>query len=175
MIAVLTGPVRSGKTSFLIRAVSRWRELDRPVTGYLSRSVESVRGTEYVLLDLESGREFPFLTRAVITGAEHVGPYSFIPETLDMARSIISSAGPGEVLIVDEAGPLELAGGGVSAALEAVLADPDRKVLVSVREGILDGFMSRFGPGRGLVVEVRDPQAMALMEKAFFGPSGDGD
>lgn len=175
LIAVLTGPVRSGKTSFLLRAVSRWRGLGRPVTGYLSRSVESVRGAEYFLLDLQSGREFLFLTRTWMAGAEHVGPYFFVPGTLDMARSIMSSAGPDEVLVVDEAGPLELEGGGISEALEAALAVPGAKVLVTVREGILEGFISRIGERRRLVVDVRDPQAMDLMEKALFGPSDDGD
>ncbi len=170
MIAVLTGPVRSGKTTFLLGAVSRWKEAGRPVVGFLSRAVESGRGTEYELLDIAGGRAMPFLTRADVPGAERVGRYSFIPSALDAARTIIASSVPGQILVVDEVGPRELRGGGVWPAVGAVLAEAGRTVLVTVRETILRDFLLRIGPRPTVTADVRDPLALARLEEALFGP-----
>jgi len=110
----------------------------------------------------------PFLIRTFIAGAERTGPYYFVPETLEKARSIISAAGPEQVLIIDEIGPRELEGGGIRPALDQVLARPEMRLLVTVREDILGPLTNLIKSGPLSVVDVRDQNSIPLLEKALF-------
>lgn len=169
MVVVLSGPLHSGKTNFLRRALARWQERGRQVSGYLSIAVTGDSGTEYDMLDLRDGRLRPFLTRKPLTGAESCGPFYFIPEALEQARAIIAAARPEELLVVDEVGPLELAGGGVWRALEAVISRPGLRLLVVVREDLLDEVVARLGPSGVMTFDIKDANAEQLVESCLFG------
>ncbi len=169
MIVVLSGPLHSGKTNFLRRALARWQERGHQVSGYLSIAVSGDSGTEYDLLDLRDGRLRPFLVRKPLPGAESYGPFYFVPEALEQARSIIAAARPEELLVVDEVGPLELAGGGVWRELQAVVSRPGLRVLVVVREDILEEVVARLGPAGVMTFDIKDPSAEQLVESCLFG------
>lgn len=169
MIVVLSGPLHSGKTNFLRRALARWQERGRQVSGYLSIAVSRNSGTEYDLLDLRDGRMRPFLTRKPLPGAERSGPFYFVPEALEQARAVIAAARPEELLVVDEVGPLELAGGGVWRTLEEVISRPGLRVLLVVREDILDEVVARLGQAGVMTLDIKDPNAEQLVESCLFG------
>jgi len=169
MVVVLAGPVHAGKTTFLERALPAWRERGLACHGFLGPAVMDGGGTGYDLLEIGSGRRRPYLRRRGEAGAERVGPFVFVSETLERARTIIRDAGPGGLLIVDEVGPLELEGGGLWPALRGVLASRTGPLLLVVREDILDEFAARLAPEAPVIVDVRDPAARARLEDLFFG------
>ena len=137
-IHILTGPVNSGKTTFL-RDVLTGFAPPRPLRGYLSlRVIEEGRSEGYDLLDLSDGSERPFLRREGDPGWQRVGPYFLIPETLALAERIIRESAPGGLLVVDEVGPLEMSGGGIWQALDGILHEGDRDAVLVVREGLLE-------------------------------------
>ncbi len=170
MIIVLSGPVHGGKTTFLEQSLGRWTSRGLALSGFLSIAVSNPAGEpEYDLLDLKEGRRLPYLRRAGEAGWERTGPYYFVPATLDLARSLVAGAGPEELLIVDEVGPLELAGGGLWTALQNVIFRPEGRALLVVREEILEDFVVRLGSHAPLIFDVRDPNIRLLIDGTIFG------
>jgi nucleoside-triphosphatase THEP1 len=172
MIVVLSGPVHSGKTTLIQKSLSRWASRGLRFGGFLSITVQDGSGlAEYDFLGLKDGRRLPFLRRMGESGWEQIGPYYFVPQTLDLARSLILGADPDEVLIVDEVGPLELARGGLWPALRNVIFKPEFKTLLVAREEILEDLFQLLGTPMPLIVDVCDPNALRLLDQSLFGPA----
>jgi nucleoside-triphosphatase THEP1 len=170
MIFILSGPVHGGKTTLLENSLAGWASRGLAFGGFLSVAVlDGADETEYDLLDLKEGRRLPFLRRTGEPDAERTGPFFFVSRTLDLARAIILRAKPGELLIVDEVGPLELSGKGLWPALREVIFRSDMRSLLVVREEILEGFVASLGGSAPLIFDVRDPNVQKLMDGSLFG------
>ena len=144
MLTILTGPVHSGKTSLLRAKFDQWKKRDPAAGGFLSPVVRKEgKRLGYDLLDLSTGKTFPFLRLKGKPDWEAVGPFFVIPRTLDRARAIVRRVPPNGHLIVDELGPLELRGGGLWQAVSEALSRPSAGILVVIRAGILDSFLDR--------------------------------
>lgn len=170
MILVLSGPVHGGKTTFLERSLARWAARGLPFGGFLSVAVTDGNGAKgYDLLDLKDGRRHPYLRREGEPDAERIGPFFFVPSTLERARSIIREAEARELLVVDEVGPLELRGGGLWPALREIVAAPARRSLLVVRGEILEDLVAALAPVVPLVFDVRDPNVQKLLDGSLLG------
>jgi nucleoside-triphosphatase THEP1 len=170
MILVLTGPVHGGKTTFLRRSLARWTARGLSSGGFLSVAAAEANGARgYDLLEVRTGRRHPYLRLEGAPGAERTGPFFFVPGTLDLARALIRDAGPAELLVVDEVGPLELRGGGLWPALGRTLARPGQKALLVVREEILADVVAALAPVVPTVFDVRDPGAPGSLDERVFG------
>ncbi len=171
MVLVLTGPVHEGKTSFLERSLPLWAGRGLACTGFVSPAVtDRVGEAGYDLVEIGTGCRRPYLRLRGEPGADRTGPYVFVPAALERARSIIRGAGPSALLVVDEVGPLELAGGGLWPALRDALERQDRTVLVVVREGLLTEFAAVLAPLVPVVFDVRDADDRRLLnERVLIG------
>ena len=148
MVILLTGPVHSGKTTRVGLLVDELKAKDVPAAGYLSRAViEGGAIAGYDLAVIGTGERTPFLRRPPGEGAGSpelaAGSFRFVPAGLERAREIVRRSRPEEILFIDEVGPAELAGRGVWPALEAVVGDPERMILLVVRESLIESVRER--------------------------------
>jgi nucleoside-triphosphatase THEP1 len=170
MIFILSGPVHGGKTTLLESSLPGWASRGLAFGGFLSVAVLDGQGqTEYDLLDLKEGRRLPFLRRTGEPDAERTGPFFFVGRTLDLARAIIHKAAPGELLVVDEVGPLELEGRGLWPVLRKVIFRPGQRSILVVREEMLERFVASLRPSVPLIFDARDPNVRKLMDGTLFG------
>jgi nucleoside-triphosphatase THEP1 len=171
MIIILSGPVHGGKTTLIQKSLSRWASRGLRFGGFLSVAVRDAAGASgYDFVDLKDSRRLPFLRRAGEPEWERIGPYYFVPETLNAARSLILAADPEEALIVDEVGPLELAHGGLWPALREIIFMPQRKTLLVAREEILEDLFRLLGTPAPLIIDARGPNAQRLLDQSLLGP-----
>jgi nucleoside-triphosphatase THEP1 len=170
VIMVLTGPVRSGKTSWLEGVVADLPGRRTRASGFLSPAAfQSGRQIGYDLAVLGREGPIPYIRTAGEPGWERVGPYHFIPEALEAARREIRESRALDLLIVDEVGPLELAGGGLWRALEPVLADATRRCLVVVRKSCLAAVLDKIGGRRVRVFQLADAADRASLALEITG------
>lgn len=142
---VLTGPVHSGKTTFLAGAAARWRASGIDVGGFLSEARRAGGGLDgYDLVDMKDGTSALFLTRSGEPDWPSIGPYRFVSEALERARGILLRDRDADLVVVDEVGPAELEGGGLWPALAEALASGTRCLFV-VRDTILEELRARIG------------------------------
>jgi nucleoside-triphosphatase THEP1 len=176
MVLVLSGPIHGGKTTFLERSWPRWKARGLACAGFLSLATADESGSGgYDLLELGSGRRQPYLRRRGEPGAERTGPFSFVSAGLERARSIIRGAAAGELLVVDEVGPLELRGGGLWPALREAIGRPGLTILAAAREEILDDLARVVAPAVLRVFDVRDEGALARLDECLFPGTGCDD
>ena len=177
MLLILTGRIHSGKTTRLRRLVSEWRAQGISLDGYLSPAVfESGRRIGYDCLDLGTGDCLPFLRRRGEDGWERVGPYFFIPQTLEKAKKMIRAHDLRKILVLDEIGPRELQGGGVWPALEEALCGLSLRCLLVVRKDILDRFRrtAQVRPERVFAIDESGlPSALTAAVQASLGSKGE--
>ena len=143
MIHILTGPVHSGKTTLLKTLLLPIREQALSIDGYLSEAVRKhgdIQG--YDLFDLKEERYYPFIRKEGQEDWQSIGPFFFLPETLDLAKNIISRSAKARLCVVDEVGPLELDGKGVWPAIVDAIRSSRADFLLVVRDTILENFLS---------------------------------
>jgi len=161
-LILVTGAVDSGKSSWCSAFSAAHREFD----GVLLRKVfRGARRIGYDAVRPCSGATVPFsrLKGAEPPGwksAEAVGPFTISEPGKETASrwllEALGSAAPG--LIVDEIGPLELAGGGLAASLRRILADSaPRRLILVVRRDCLARAVEAFALTGFRVVEVDHP------------------
>jgi len=170
VIFILTGAVGSGKTSILKALTSSLREAEIAFDGFLSlRVLENERRVGYDLLDLQDGRREPFLRINEKPEEQRVGRFSVLPPGLSLAGRIIDRSRAAELLIVDEIGPLELAGEGLWPALKEAMRDVRRKFCVVVRDGLVDDVHGLF-PGHEIEILECGGNALPALMAAIRKP-----
>ena len=92
MILILTGPIHSGKTSLLKNVANKLKELNTPIDGFLSESIDKEGETlGYNLYELHSGLSIPYIRKAGERDWEKIGAFYFIPSGLERAKTIITN------------------------------------------------------------------------------------
>ena len=169
MTVILTGPRRSGKTTLLRVATTSWMKRGLSFGGILSPAVGppgDVSG--YDILDLKTGETGSFLRKDGCPDWEKAGRFSIMPGAVAAASEILLRVPPGEPVVMDEAGPLELQGRGLWPAAARLLAAPSKPLLIVIRDGLLARFRLIPGLERAAVVSAGDPDAIAEISKRLF-------
>jgi nucleoside-triphosphatase THEP1 len=166
MVVLLSGPVHGGKTTLLERRLPLWADRGLACAGFLSPAAKDAGlPAGYDLFEIATGRRRPYLRLSGDAAAERIGPYVFVPEALERARTIIrEEAGAAGLLVIDEVGPLELLGGGLWPALGPILSARTGTTLLVVRESLVPGLTDRLGPPAPAVFDVRDPRVLERLD-----------
>lgn len=134
---LVTGETGAGKTRAVLSLAQDLRRHGLRVGGVASPRVLATGQTVgYQVRDLATGEERP-LCRDRPPGIPF-RRFFFSPEALEFANSLLKkAAGGAQVILADEVGPLELAGGGLAPGMRALLASLAFLVL-TVRPSLVD-------------------------------------
>lgn len=137
-IKILTGPIRTGKTTWLANWVK-----DKDAGGILTPDIEGIRH----FLDVRTRKYWKMEAEELEGEVLKVGRFIFSQKSFDRANQLIQNhaiLNP-EALVIDEIGPLELSGNGLSCCLDWIL---ERKwsfpVVLVVREGLVEEVLERY-------------------------------
>jgi nucleoside-triphosphatase THEP1 len=155
-VVIVTGAIAEGKTAFLGALKDILQDRGVTVGGILAmRVVEGKTTTGYDILDISSGLQKPFLR---LTGPVTVGVdrFSLIDEGyragLDALDPAMNSSN--SVVVIDEAGPLELRGEGWSSRITELLHASLPVIIIAVRNSLVDSVISRFEIDGPVIVDV---------------------
>ncbi len=166
MIFILTGPVHSGKTTFLNKVIHVLKKKGVKIDGFLSKVVGKREETQgYDLFDLNEEKSIPYIRREGEKGWQKIGSFLFIPQGLADAEKIILRGKDSCILIIDEIGPLELEGKGLWPALKNVIFQPLTHYLFVVRTNILEDFLGVLGKSEVKVFNIKDRDAYPRLIK----------
>jgi len=170
MIFILTGPVDSGKTTFLKRVIEELKRQKIKLDGFLSEALKDQEKIGYDLLDLGGGKSVPFIRKSGRQDWQRIGPYFFIPKGLSWAKKIILRSRKAEVLVVDEIGPLELSGQGLWDVLEKVIFQRVQKFLFVLRREILEDFLKMVGKIKVKIFDIEEEDVFSRLIEEIKTP-----
>lgn len=135
-VQLFSRPIRSGKTTELYRRLAE----EPPLFGVLAPDREGLRYLELIPQGELISFEVPADVEPEAQQLEHIGRFRFYREAFEAAQVHLKHLAEQRVspLVVDEVGPLELAGGGLEPTLADIIRqyrnDPDRTLLLVVRD-----------------------------------------
>jgi nucleoside-triphosphatase THEP1 len=169
LIIGIHGSVGSGKSTLLARLAEWWRLQGKSPDGFIERAGERPepgRGAfRYDLKMVKDSRRLPFAVRDPAL----TPPYRFDADT---ARELDAWAGglvrgdPPSLLIVDEFGPVESAGGGHAALWPGISAAQPALVVLGIRAGEENAIARRLGIRFDLLIDAASPGAWEDLRRA---------
>jgi len=162
-VIIVTGSVDSGKTSWCREVAAANPECGGVLL--LKVYMENER-IGYDALRLPVGDRMPFARTggqepSGWIAAQRVGPFSISSAGLKSANAWLTEAArQSRDIIIDEVGPLELDGGGLSPGLRAVLTSPlQRQLYVVIRSDCLEAACEHFGITDCTLVDIGSGEA----------------
>jgi nucleoside-triphosphatase THEP1 len=168
LIGIL-GSVGSGKTSLLARLAHWWRLQGRSPDGFVAlagdRPEEGRGAARYDLEMLKDSRRLPYAVRDPALQP----PYRFDPETareLDLWADGLGSGPARSLIIVDEFGPVEAAGGGHMALWSRIVSSNPGVIVVAMRAGEEAALKERLGTGFDMLIDAASADAWENIRRA---------
>jgi len=165
---ILSGDTGSGKTTRAAEVVARLRARGLRVGGILAPGLlDNGRRTGFDVVNLASGESAPLARENAGGSAPHAqwSRFAFSPEGLALgSRALGPDARDADVVLVDEVGPFELAGGGWAPALDRLVGEHEGPVLLVVRASIVDAVRRRWGSAETVVWDAAATPADEVVE-----------
>jgi nucleoside-triphosphatase THEP1 len=165
---ILAGGTGSGKTTRATEVVERLRARGVRVAGILAPGLlEDGTRTGFDIVNLATG-ETARLAREHAGGeARHAqwSRFAFSAEGLALGRKALGpDSRAADVVLVDEVGPFELAGGGWAPALDELARDGAGSLVLVVRSSIVDAVKRRWGSSESVVWDAATTPAEVIVE-----------
>jgi nucleoside-triphosphatase THEP1 len=166
-IYIITGETGDGKTTFLEKLTKILKEQGIRAGGILApRIMEGTTTTGYDILDINSGVRASFLrlTNAEIKGVERFtkfdGGYHLGLQALDPDYNRDSI-----LMVIDEAGPLELRGEGWAGRISELLNVNKWQIILVVRKSLVNEVIRKFGIKDAVICEVESGDCSRLLDE----------
>jgi len=147
---IITGKINTGKTTLAQQTIALLQESKMVVRGFLSHShTDGVGQKSYLLENIFTGEQKELCSEQFLSGAEKTGRFYFSSEAMEWGRNILLEAGLSapDLVVVDEVGPLELAGKGWANAIGQASGHCSVPQLWVVRESLVGLAMRKWNMG----------------------------
>jgi nucleoside-triphosphatase THEP1 len=155
---ILRGRTGSGKTTLAREVVTLLRQRGQTVAGILAPGLlEDGRRTGFDVVNLATGESTALARETADVEGPHArwSRFAFSAEGLALGRRALGPDSEGaDVVVVDEVGPFELAGGGWAASLDDLARNFHGAFLLVVRRAIVEAVLARWGPPDTVVWDV---------------------
>ncbi len=140
-INILTGKIRTGKTTRLMR----WAASQKNIDGIFQPVIDEKRFVYHI-----GSRTLKLLETSENSNITSIGKYNFSNDTFEWTQKVLLDCISKKLnwIIIDEVGPLELQGKGLEPALSKLLLEREgiqAQILCVVRESILEKFIEHYG------------------------------
>lgn len=153
-VFIITGAHGGGKSEFAAGLAGRLRAAGGRPGGICAAGLwENDMRAGFDLIDLVSEERVPLCRRGAAGASVTAGEFGFFPEGLAAGAAALSAerlAGT-DVVFIDEIGCLELEGGGWAAALDRLLQDSDRPLVLVVRDYLVKEVRARWKLDRAVI------------------------
>ncbi len=144
-IALVTGRPNSGKTAYLQAVLQCARRLGRSTGGVLSHGIWTAGGKTGFILEIVATGEMHHLAndKNIFADAVSYGRFFFAANVFKIAAEAIKSGSGSNLVVIDEFGPVEAAGGGLWPGIEYLLRHHDGCLVISVRPALVEELKQR--------------------------------
>ncbi|MGB8359538.1 MAG: nucleoside-triphosphatase [Bacteroidales bacterium] len=154
-VYIITGETGEGKTSLLQKLTEILKDKGIREGGILApRIMEGATTTGYDILDIRSGDRSPFLrvTNPEISG---IDKFTRFDEGYEVGIRALDPANntENEVMVIDEAGPLELRGEGWAGRISELLSQNKWQIILVVRKSLINEVVRKFGIKDFMIIE----------------------
>lgn len=167
LIVLITGPRGVGKTTLCLRTVTLAKEAGYSCAGLLTLREDDDRR---ILVDVQTG-DRRSLTVSGPTGVP-VGRYLFDPDALAWGTAILARSTPCDLLVLDELGPLEMAGGGWAVGMDILRGERFFLALVVVRPELVAKALERFPDAWAVRVTPENRDGLPVWLAGLLPPRG---
>ena len=168
MLLLWTGPKHSGKTTAAAHLAAAVTQHGYQVAGLLAPSLyREGHLAGFEALDLRRGARAPLAVRRQEPG--DVGSFHFLEEGQDLGRralEAVATAGA-DLVIVDEFGPLELAGRGWRGAVDTLVQAGGASLLLVVRQELAEAVRHVYANVPARLLEATAPESIAEVLRAL--------
>jgi nucleoside-triphosphatase THEP1 len=173
-VVVAAGVRNSGKTAAVSALVERLQRRGVRVTGFVQPGIfEDGLKVGFAVRDLATGEEAVLARVAPERQGDHGTSYLFDDAGFTLARRALGRASPGDLVVVDELGPVELRGQGHMPAVQRALGVPGLAgLVVVVRSQLVPALLAALPVGDASVVEVTDQECAGMLLEALHRVCG---
>jgi nucleoside-triphosphatase THEP1 len=163
MIYIIIGDREEGKTAFVRKMVDELIAEGKKVSGFLAVGIHDNQGTRsgFRIRNIETGEEAEFCVTDGNPDWDKIGRFRISPEGLSKGYSWMTSERirDADILVIDELGPLEMAGGGWSGLIERILQEDPKPMIWTVRRNLAAKIAVRWNVGEVKFIDVSIPNS----------------
>jgi len=164
VITVVTGDRGEGKTTWLKTRIEELKGASIKVEGFIAEGIQTAEGERvgYRIVNITTGESSDFCMKEGPDEWERVGRFRIRPEGLAdgyrwMDADTIAGAG---LLVIDELGPLELAGKGWAPLIERILKEQPKPMIWTARRQLAGKIARKWNVGEITFVNIRKHTAI---------------
>ncbi len=168
-INILTGEIHSGKTSLCLELAEYADQRGTRLGGLLSPGVYAAGvQTAIDVVDLKNGQRRRLAELKGSHSSEmETQRWAFLPDAVDWGNQALKKAGPCELLLIDELGPLEFFQGvGWVNGFDALNSGGYQSALVVIRPSLLEEASRRWKIAR--IIDLSDPAGPQLSAAQLY-------
>jgi nucleoside-triphosphatase THEP1 len=150
-VQIIAGEREEGKTTLLLRRVEDLKAEGKKVSGFVAIGIHAENGERkgFNIRNIETGEEVEFCVSDGHSEWEKIGRFRINPEGLVkgyewMATRQIENS---DILVIDELGPLEMAGRGWSPLIDQILRDCPKPMIWTVRNSLAEKIAVKWNVG----------------------------